>query len=354
MAPFVVATLVSIGGIFLNIWLDKFNLPQPLVAALWIIPFASAALIAWWGRWKAAYTAFSNPKLALPGIEFYRNRNALNKGRGGIGDELLTTPAAWAIWPAGHHVANLSTEQRKRLRKMLLGSPVTDEGTARYAHGAEAGTPQHVSEVIRYATTLGMRDSVDVRWHHERMTSVVVGNPDNPNDGWVRVELCLPHLPSTERPSLVISGKIYPDVVRSVVDAVKKFAEDDQLVVKPSASDEKQTAQIKQQVVSQSAGREVIDKLATLLYEAEMLERECIADRASDAYQAKALDFYNKVAVFLQEQLGTSYAVQFKTQRRTTGLVPIGFPANKGGVLHSIQGRKDYLNKLIDELRARP
>ena len=54
----IVAGLVAAAGTAFNLWLQKQTVPDWLLVSSWVACVGLAGLIAWWPRWKAAWSAF--------------------------------------------------------------------------------------------------------------------------------------------------------------------------------------------------------------------------------------------------------------------------------------------------------
>ena len=96
-----------------------------------------------------------------------------------------------------------------------------------------------------------------------------------------------------------------------------------------------------------AAGDARLERLATYLVGAENLERQCIKARASTEIEGPAIEFYNTVSAYLQEEFGSDYAARFKAAMADGG------PTDPTGWLGRIRGRKQFLSELIRDMRSR-
>jgi hypothetical protein len=100
-----------------------------------------------------------------------------------------------------------------------------------------------------------------------------------------------------------------------------------------------------------NSNQALLNGIAAFMLQAEDLERRCIVERGSPAIEKEALDFYNRVAKFLSDELGLDYAARFKTAMGNG--VALNYPLDKTALLGRIRGRKAFLGEVLKELRSR-
>ena len=95
----------------------------------------------------------------------------------------------------------------------------------------------------------------------------------------------------------------------------------------------------------------VRERLAAFLLKAESLEVKCVQERGSGAIETELNDFYKEVEAFLETEIGIDAVSQFRTAMGSG--VQVAYPLNKGGILGRIRGRKEFLDRLLTELRRK-
>lgn len=98
--------------------------------------------------------------------------------------------------------------------------------------------------------------------------------------------------------------------------------------------------------------KHILNKLGDFVNRYERLERECLSTAGSDEFSKKQTAAFVAVDSFLSSALDNGYAGQFKAAAKEPLEIPAGYPSGKRYLLFQIHGRKEWLNRLIDEVRA--
>ncbi len=149
----------------------------------------------------------------------YQNRSELPGD--GLRSELLASHEVWAMWPAGYFFFSLPPEAKGRIKRLILMSPnASHEALAGYAKDFLVTSVDHVRHVVLEVTENALSLQVGVRWHPRCNFSVVIGEPQSQTGrGWARVELLLPLIDPSARPSIKIFEAHHPVAFRTLVDS---------------------------------------------------------------------------------------------------------------------------------------
>ncbi len=152
-----------------------------------------------------------------PGIEFYVDRDAMTKVRGGLKDEFKRSYVIWAAWYAGSYAAASEVfATTGKPHKLLLLNP--DGLTVR---GVADAFNRDFGQLIRDINTTkdkALAAGVETYYFDGPITPMVIGEPESGN-GWVRVEVPVPH--SGERPNIVIYQAQQPELFHEFVKGFK-------------------------------------------------------------------------------------------------------------------------------------
>lgn len=157
-------------------------------------------------------------QLHASSVRIFADRNELTPGR--LVQELRSSNAAvWAVWPAGYAVPGLPPDAVAKLTRLMLGdADDAAEVLKRYAADHSVRDSEHVRQVVREATRAAQAARVQVRWHSRRDISLVISDPESSlQKGWARIELPLPHLHASSRPSIFITQESYPTLFAALV-----------------------------------------------------------------------------------------------------------------------------------------
>jgi hypothetical protein len=133
------------------------------------------------------------------------------------------------MFPAGYAIETLSEHQLKKIDRLILGNPGSQNGSIeRQAKEFGGGTAERIREVVRQATRRARQSlKVEVKWNEERGVSLLISNPiSNDNSGWARIEFLMPFLPGSARPSFIITKRFQPALFSAIIEAFKQTWEE--------------------------------------------------------------------------------------------------------------------------------
>lgn len=226
----VLAVLIVVGGAGFAIWAFLGDLAPPYIG---LIGFAALVLTLWLFVGIRALFRHKPIKLepdeavVVDGFAFYPDRAWLNKGRGGIQDEIQSAEKVWVAWSTAAVAESTGgILDNPRLAQLLLIDPGSQYINF---HAKPFRTPKRE---IRDRINQALRDAHESNNRPPRTTSqspiaiktyngpitdtLVIGNPhfkDIPGkeaETWIRVETSAPYEQQQERPSFVISKSSHP------------------------------------------------------------------------------------------------------------------------------------------------
>ena len=159
------------------------------------------------------------------GVELYETREALDQsGRRSLKRELKGTATyALGVFPTGTALLTLGDDELKKFDSIILSSPLRDDRQIReYVQRFEAGSSEHVRQVLYNNTRRALGLGVKVYWHPDVNISMVLGDPVR-ESAWARIELLLPNTEAALRPSIVIHKRSHDFLFRHLLNVFDRM-----------------------------------------------------------------------------------------------------------------------------------
>jgi hypothetical protein len=98
------------------------------------------------------------------------------------------------------------------------------------------------------------------------------------------------------------------------------------------------------------ANRDLIEQFGNILWKYEQLERRCVSERGSDDVSRESTHLFNEAFRLIEASgLDHGYLSQLKVAQSPER--PFNYPSDKGWLFGLIKGRKQFIDRLISELR---
>lgn len=228
LVPVAAFLLIQLPGA-IDAWISLFDrfrgqdTPMPLDAGsiyrLASLPLGLFVLLAgiWWINRRD--DQMRSPSLAKSKVEFYEDRTAMVKERGGIDNELDEAKEAWVAFESGHHFNTMAPERRKKITRLILVGP--DTALARNLADALGDKWGTFEAAVRQATDFALREGVDVRWSSLPLLNIIIGNPDG--DAWARFQTYLPYTQAAHWPNTVITKSGHPKAFVNIKESYERL-----------------------------------------------------------------------------------------------------------------------------------
>jgi len=154
-----------------------------------------------------------------PQIDFYENREALNRLRGGLQAELAVVEVAWLATATGIYASNLSLFETGKIKRLLLLKPDVEGHLRTFARGVPDWPPDRLADLIKITTTSAKAAGVEVRWYDGPLMSALYGDPYS-DHGWTRVEVFTPHY--ADRMGILVTADVYTSLHKTLVASFDK------------------------------------------------------------------------------------------------------------------------------------
>ena len=161
-----------------------------------------------------------------PPIEFYLDRDAMRKARGGLLDELQSCTRVWAAWYAGTYAAASEIFARTgKPQRLILLNP--DSLSTRLIASTLARSQEQLIRDIQTTTKKALDAGISVRQVDRAILPMVIGEPES-GKGWVRAEIAIPF--SGVRPNVIIRQEQQPELFQEFVRAFKTMWDDPETI----------------------------------------------------------------------------------------------------------------------------
>ncbi|MFQ5670479.1 MAG: hypothetical protein ACE5HD_08185 [Acidobacteriota bacterium] len=186
--------------------------------------------------WIGIGIAHIRKRKRIKSLEFYQDRSEMNSSRlGALGDQLGSVNVeALGVFPAGQFLGQLSENQLRKLRHLILPNPdttATDKELEEHFKHTFSGidvSVAHFRETIRKNSKKAKSVGVRVYFHPDMAAlssiSLLIVDPEE-DDGWARIEIVLPFTEPASRPSVVIAKKSYGKAFRNLEALFNKLKE---------------------------------------------------------------------------------------------------------------------------------
>jgi hypothetical protein len=133
------------------------------------------------------------------GVEFFANRNLLQRAHGTLGSRFAGATKVSAILVVGHKFY-ISGDKIGAVKELLLPDP-DGKAIKRFAETTER---KDTTRAIKEVTRIARKNGAAVRWYdHFVCHSVLLVDVEKPT-GWVHVEMVLPYSTHDKRPSYTL------------------------------------------------------------------------------------------------------------------------------------------------------
>ena len=210
---------VPMSALLFTLWGWVTSLPGPFIAVLVI--FAVGAIF-WTLKkiddWKTKSTRTLSPvpqasQAKIDTLEFYEDRTAMTKERGGLANELQGVSRAWVSLVAGAHFAVLPDSLVKKIDKLILTNPDSEviAHLSRFPQYEHANFQFHIRAAIQRGKSL----NIPLRVSPIPTSVLIIGEPDEPV-AWARMQVFMPYVLGSEQPSFIVRKSDHPQLFQVI------------------------------------------------------------------------------------------------------------------------------------------
>lgn len=146
---------------------------------------------------------------AMSGLRLYSSRSD-QKEWSELMNEIKTMEACFVTG----HMALHESANRKKIKKLLLTDP-NAQSAKRYANSFK---DESFHNLVVDNTKIAQEAEIEVRWCSEFLGySFFIADRDYEESAFIQIEFVLPGLDTSQRPSVTIKKKTYPDVFAKLV-----------------------------------------------------------------------------------------------------------------------------------------